>query len=141
MNRKSSPLMSQQNSHFALWKIPNQIQWNESWLLNWVLKISRDAETHNTNFGECYPTHHTLCMLLLEILSSNRMLHSMNFGTSPPTLKKTFWTGVLCYYCLKLVALIFSFTLIPELCFFFSGINQWFQGIYNFFHVKSNLST
>ncbi len=79
--------MSQQNSHSALWKIPNQIQWNESGLLNWVLKISRDAETHNTNFCECYPTHHTLCMLLLETLSSNRMLHSMNFGTLPPTPK------------------------------------------------------
>jgi hypothetical protein len=24
---------------------------------------------------------------------------------------------------------------------FFWGINQWLQGIYNFFHVTSNLST
>ncbi len=139
MNRKSSPLMSQQNSQSALWKIPNQIWWKESWLLNWVLKISRDAETHNTNFCECYSTHHTLCMLLLET-SSNRMLHSMNFGTLPPTPKNIFWTGELCCCCLKSVALIFSFTLIPKLWLFFWGINQWLQGIYNFFHVTSNLS-
>jgi hypothetical protein len=77
-------------------------------------------------------------MLLLETLSSNRMLHSMNFGTSPPTPKKIIlnWSVMLEIGSTDLI-----FDSDPKPLFLGEGINQRLQGIFNFFHLEKNLST